>query len=154
MQANDLVNWQTFNENNNRNISDRLHLNELFWSHCWWLPGRASTAHLGQVQDPSGTSLSGGSQHAKWYELGQESQQRSSPPSLQTLQNSMCSSSSSTSWFSGPLTSQWGHDHLPSGASSSSGSRQQRWYALGQVSQRMISPPCWQTSQYSWNKII
>lgn len=45
------------------------------------------------------------------------------------------------------LLTQCGQLHLPSGAFSSSGSRQTRWYALGQVSHRMISPPCWQTSQ-------
>lgn len=45
------------------------------------------------------------------------------------------------------VLTQCGQLHLPSGAFSSSGSRQTRWYALGQVSHRMISPPCWQTSQ-------
>lgn len=60
------------------------------------------------------------------------------------LQNSWCSSSS-CSWV--PSASQCGHDHLPSGVSSSSGSKQTRWYARGQVSHSMISPPCWHTSQ-------
>ena len=37
---------------------------------------------------------------------------------------------------------QCGQLHLPSGACSNSGSRQTRWYARGQVSHRIISPPC------------
>lgn len=45
------------------------------------------------------------------------------------------------------LLTQCGQLQVPSGAFSMSGSRQTMWYALGQVSHRMISPPCWQTSQ-------
>jgi len=45
------------------------------------------------------------------------------------------------------MLTQCGQLHLPSGACSSSGSRQTRWYALGHVSHKIISPPCWHTSQ-------
>lgn len=45
------------------------------------------------------------------------------------------------------ILTQCGQLHVPSGAFSMSGSRQTIWYALGQVSHKIISPPCWQTSQ-------
>lgn len=48
------------------------------------------------------------------------------------------------------VLTQCGQLQVPSGAFSMSGSRQTMWYALGQVSHRMISPPCWHTSQQSW----
>lgn len=118
--------------------------------------------HLGHFQSPSGTSVKGGFKQWVWYAEGQESQHNSSPPSLQTRQNSWKPKSnflatfhiklkrtwcSSSSWSAGPSLSQCGQLHFPSGASSNSGSKQTKWYALGQVSHKIISPPCWHTSQ-------
>lgn len=51
----------------------------------------------GQIHSPLGISGSGGLRQCMWYDEGHESQQSSSPPSLQTRQNSMWWSSSSMS---------------------------------------------------------
>lgn len=62
------------------------------------------TVQRGQIHSPLGISGSGGLRQWMWYDEGHESQQSSSPPSLQTLQNSMWWSSSSISPAS-PLSS-------------------------------------------------
>lgn len=62
------------------------------------------TVQRGQIHSPLGISGSGGLRQWMWYDEGQESQHSSSPPSLQTLQNSMWWSSSSISPVS-PLSS-------------------------------------------------
>lgn len=62
------------------------------------------TMQRGQIHSPLGISGSGGLRQWIWYDEGHESQQSSSPPSLQTRQNSMWWSSSSMSPAS-PLSS-------------------------------------------------
>jgi len=68
----------------------------------WWL-----TVQRGQDHSPSGTTVAGGLRQLRWYEWGQVSQISRSPPSLQTVQNSMWSSafSSSSSLSSSPSSS-------------------------------------------------
>ena len=68
---------------------------------------RLLTEHLGQCQAPVGESTKGGTRQLGWNADGHDSQHNSSPPSLQTRQNSICSSSScSTTCLSlGPFSS-------------------------------------------------